>query len=60
MMCTLFSQQFFVATGTTSGRPDANIWDTASGLCIAAANVVASTSVIIPCGMYTYVCVTCS
>jgi hypothetical protein len=52
----------FLATGTTSGRPDADIWDAASGLCNADANAVASTSasVTIPYGMYTYVCVTCS
>jgi hypothetical protein len=47
-------------TGTTSGRPDANIWDAASELCNAAANAVVSTSAIIPYGMYTYACVTCS
>jgi hypothetical protein len=47
---------YFVATGTTSGRPDANIWDAASELCTAADNDVASTTATIPYGMYTYAC----
>jgi hypothetical protein len=37
-----------------------NIWDAAFGPCNVAANVVASTTTTISCGMYIYACVVCT